>query len=279
MPTLTVYRSAVGFVKDWGFDGVDIDWEYPKDDTEAANMVLLLKAIRAELDSYSAQHANGYHFQLSIAAPAGPEHFEKLHFKELGQVLDYVNLMAYDYAGSWSDFSGHDANLYPNPQNNNSTPFNTEDAIQAYVNGGVPAKKIVLGMPIYGRAFAQTEGLGKPFNGVGDGSWEKGIWDYKALPKAGTTVQCDDVAQGCYTYDAASKTLISFDTPGMVRTKVDYLKKKGLGGSMFWEASADKTGADSLIGTSHSSMGGLDATQNCLSYPASKYDNMKKGMA
>lgn len=271
-------KTSVAFMKDWGFDGIDVDWEYPADATQASNMILLLQAVRDELDAYSAKFANGHHFLLSIAAPAGPDHYNKLKLAELGQVLDYINLMAYDFAGAWSDYSGHDANLYANPQNPNATPFNTDDAVQAYIDGGVPANKIVLGMPIYGRSFQKTDGIGKPYTGVGSGSWENGIWDYKALPKAGSTMQCDSVAQGCYSYDSSTKELISFDTPAMISTKVDYLKGKGLGGSMFWEASADKTGSDSLIGTSHRGLGSLDSVQNYLDYPDSKYDNIKKGM-
>nr|P32470.2 RecName: Full=Chitinase 1; Flags: Precursor [Aphanocladium album]CAA45468.1 chitinase [Aphanocladium album] len=274
----TFAQSAVGFMKDWGFDGIDIDWEYPADATQAQNMVLLLQAVRSELDSYAAQYAKGHHFLLSIAAPAGPDNYNKLKFAELGKVLDYINLMAYDYAGSWSNYTGHDANIYANPQNPNATPYNTDDAVQAYINGGVPANKIVLGMPIYGRSFQQTEGIGKPYNGIGSGSWENGIWDYKALPKAGATVKCDDTAKGCYSYDPSTKELISFDTPAMISTKVSWLKGKGLGGTMFWEASASKKGSDSLISTSHQGLGSQDSTQNYLDYPNSKYDNIKKGM-
>jgi chitinase len=266
-------------MKDWGFDGIDVDWEYPADDTQAANMVLLLQAVRNELDAYAAQYASGYHFHLSIAAPAGPDNYNKLHLADLGQVLDHVNLMAYDYAGSWSSYSGHDANIYSNPSNPNATPFNTDDAVNAYIKGGVPANKIVLGMPIYGRSFQQTDGIGKPYSGVGSGSWENGVWDYKALPKAGATVSYDSAARAYYSYDPSTKELISFDTPAMIKDKVTYLKGKGMGGSMFWEASADRQGSDSLIGTSISALGGLDSTDNLLDFPDSKYDNIKNQMA
>ncbi|KAF4436653.1 chitinase 1 [Fusarium acutatum] len=275
----TFAKSAVTLMKDWGFDGIDIDWEYPANATDASNMILLLKAVRSELDSYSKQYANGYHFQLSIAAPAGPDNYNKLKMKDLGSVLDHVNLMAYDYAGSWSAFSGHQANKYANTKIPNATPFNTDQAVKAYVNGGVPSAKMVLGMPIYGRAFQNTAGLGQPYTGVGSGSWENGIWDYKALPKAGASLVYDRDAQASYSYDSNTKELISFDTPGMVENKVLYIKNLGLGGSMFWEASADKTGANSLIGTSSKKLGTLDSTNNCLSYPNSQYANIAKGLS
>nr|AAC05829.1 chitinase [Trichoderma virens] len=277
-------RTAITFMKDWGFDGIDVDWEYPADSTQASNMILLFKEVRSQLDAYAAQYAPGYHFLLTIAAPAGKDNYSKLRLADLGQVLDYINLMAYDYAGSFSPLTGHDANLFANPSEPNATPFNTDSAVKDYIKGGVPANKIVLGMPIYGRSFQNTAGIGQTYNGVGGGgggstgSWEAGIWDYKALPRAGATIKYDDVAKGYYSYNSNTKELISFDTPDMINTKVAYLKSLGLGGSMFWEASADKKGTDSLIGTSHRALGSLDSTQNLLSYPNSKYDNIRKGL-
>ena len=270
--------SAVQFVQDLGFDGIDIDWEYPANDTEAGNMVLLLQAVRQALDNYSSSNNLNYHFLLTIASPAGPSHYNIMHLQDMDQYLDQWNLMAYDYTGSFASFTGHQANLYNSNSNPNATPFSTDKAIQDYIAAGVTASKIQMGMPVYGRAFEGTAGLGKSFTGVGSGSWENGIWDYKALPKAGATVMTDTESGATYSYDANAQELISYDTVDMVKQKTTYVTSKGLGGGMFWEASADKTGADSLIGNVASQLGNLDQSPNQLNYPLSKYANMQAGM-
>lgn len=186
-----------------------------------------------------------------------------------------------DYAGSWDTTSGHQANLYPEPQNPAATPFSTDAAITDYVAAGVPASQIVLGMPVYGRSFEATSGLGQPYNGVGAGSWEAGVWDYKVLPKAGAAEMTDTTAGATYSYDSSTAELISYDTPAMVQQKVAYLQQKGLGGSMFWEASGDRNDTSSLLLASFNALGGagaLDPRQNLLSYPNSQYANIVAGM-
>ena len=240
--------------------------------------MLLLQAVRDELDAYAAQYAPGYHFLLTVASPAGPTNYNIQNLQAMAGVLDFFNFMGYDYAGSFSTYAGHQANLYPNPQNPNATPFSTDAAITDYVAAGVDPAKIVLGMPIYGRSFDSTAGPGTPYSGVGAGTWEAGVYDYKALPLAGASELTDATAGATYSYDADKQEMISYDTPAMVQAKVQYAKSRGLGGSMFWEASADKTGADSLIGASYSALGSLDTTQNLLSYPNSQYANMAAGM-
>ncbi|KAI6780315.1 Chitinase-like protein [Emericellopsis cladophorae] len=270
-------KCAVTLMKDWGFDGIDVDWEYPTTSTEANNMVLLLKRVRQELNSYAARYTPGHHFELSIAAPAGPQQFNKLKLRELGQVVDNINLMAYDYSGSWDGVAGHQANIWATKGTDKATPFNTRAAVDAYVGAGVPSYKIILGMPIYGRAFTNTHGPGSSFSGVGPGSWENGIWDYKDLPFPGSQRHYNKLLGATWTYDPKSRTMISYDTPAVVRQKVRFEKRRGLGGSMFWEASADKKGAESLILTAKNSMGSLARKQNCLSYPNSIYDNIRTG--
>ncbi|RDW85390.1 (trans)glycosidase-4 [Coleophoma crateriformis] len=270
--------TAVQFIQDLGLDGIDIDWEYPASDTDAANFVLLLAAVRSALDAYAAQYAPGFHFLITIACPAGPQNYQLLHMSAMDAYLDAWHLMAYDYAGSWDTHSGHDANLYPSTSNPISTPYNTQQAITAYLAGGVPASKLVMGIPLYGRAFEATTGLGQPFTGIGSGSWENGVWDYKVLPLAGATVYTDTEAGATYSYDASKQELISFDTVAEALLKATYIAQNGLAGAMYWESSGDRTDSESLISTVAGSFGSLDSSQNLLSYPASQYANLAAGM-
>lgn len=255
----------------------DIDWEYPKSSSEAQHFVLLLKACREAMDAYAHTVPCSPHFELTVACPAGPQNYNNMDIRGMDSYLDFWNLMAYDYAGSWDSTAGHQANLRHSTVNGQCTPFNTEQAVEHYKRQGVHSHKIVIGMPLYGRAFLETDGLGKPYSGVGEGSWENGVHDFKVLPLPGAEERYDAEAGASYSYDPVKRQLITYDTVEMAVKKAEWIKNEQLGGAMWWESSADRTGNDSLIRNVVDRLGSLDCSKNCLEYPESKYDNLKKG--
>ncbi|KAL4808205.1 glycoside hydrolase superfamily [Aspergillus unguis] len=280
----TFAKSAVKLMGDLGMDGLDVDWEYPENDEQAGDFVELLRETKEELDRYSAENAKNKPFLLSVASPAGPTKYNTLHLSSMDKYLNFWNLMAYDYSGSWDTITGHNANLYNSTSLPSSTPFNTDEAVTAYIKGGVPASKINLGLPLYGRSFTGTEGPGTPFESVGyEGSFEPGVWDYKVLPKNGAKVIEDTEIGASYSYDEGKKEFISFDSVPTVKRKGQYLRRAGLGGGMWWESSGDRKVGEkgSLIEALVESFGGverLDKSENLIEYPASRYQNLRNGL-
>ncbi|KAF2234710.1 glycoside hydrolase family 18 protein [Viridothelium virens] len=279
----TFANSSVALLKNLGLDGIDIDWEYPQDANQARDLVALLAETRQALDGYERHCGHPQRrFCLTVASPAGEQNYGKMLLQQMDGYLDFWNLMAYDFAGSWDQRAGHQSNIFPSRKDPNSTPFAASRAVEAYVAAGVPAHKIVLGMPLYGRAFQDTKGPGHSYSGVGEGSWENGVWDYKALPHPDAKVEHDHEIVASYEYVKKQKMMVTYDTPEIAAHKVDYVMQSGLGGAMWWESSADKQGSESLMHTVVERMGGhggcnMEQRPNTLEYPESKYDNLRKG--
>ncbi|KAK4170317.1 endochitinase 1 [Cladorrhinum sp. PSN259] len=265
--------SAITLMKDWGFDGLDIDWEYPANAEQAQHFVLLLRTCRQALDAYAAQHAPGYRFLITIATSAGAKNYNTLNFTALDPYLDAWHLMTYDFAGSWDSTTGHQSNILLNTQNPTATKFSADQAVHDYIAGGVQANKIVLGIPLYGRTFESTTGLGQPYSGIGPGTVL-----YKDLPLPGAQEFYDNVAMASYSFDRTKGELVTYDTVASALAKSKYLLQRGLGGAVYWEASGDQTGAKSLVGTVAGQMRFLEGVQNNLRYPISRYDNIRAGV-
>ncbi|KAF0718872.1 Aste57867_1419 [Aphanomyces stellatus] len=285
-------KSSVQLMLDLGLDFIDIDWEYPVEGgndqppvphrpDDIQNYVLLLQAIRDEYKKLP------FKAELSVASPAGPDNYRHWDFAAVCGQLDFINIMTYDLAGSWSKYTDHQANLYEDPNHPPGLKYSAHNAIQDYIKGGCPSDKIVMGIPAYGRSFENSNGLYSNFTKPTKGSWVAGsgdgagVWDYKALPLAGATEFYDEKLGAAYSYDPASKIFTSYESPKSLATKLDYIKKYNLGGAMFWSGDADAAGgsARSLITQVYNTLGkdNMAFENNNLNYPTSKYDNIRNG--
>lgn len=269
--------SAINFMKAYGFDHVDLDWEYPvsgglPDNThrpgDGANFALLLQEFKRQ---FALQPS--YNFAVTAAISCGMETLVNYRLAEMDPFIDHYNMMCYDFTGAWSSVADHQSNLVG--RTNGSVSI--ARAVDWALAHGATRSKLVLGIPMYGRGFAQTVGLLAPFAGTGAGTWEPGIYDYRMLPLPGCTPLWEPIANASFCYDADGRFLVSYDTPTSVSYKMAWALQTGLGGAMTWELSGDypfdsEQSLQRMIATWLE--GHLDNTPNNLCYPASPYGNI-----
>jgi chitinase len=242
-------KSAASFVTRYGFDGIDIDWEYPggggleKNKARPAdreNFTLLLSALRKELDA--AAKADKKHYLLTIAAPAGPKQYANIELAKVAKLIDWFNLMTYDFAGSWSPVTNFNAPLYPAKDRAAGKSSNVDAAVTGYLDAGVPADKVVVGVPFYGRAWGGVKDENGALFQPHSAASPRGSWEYRDLAASyigKVERHWHDEAKVPWLFDAKKGLMISYDDPESLRLKAEYVKKKKLGGVMIWELSAD----------------------------------------
>ena len=269
-------ESCVDFIRLYGFDGVDIDWEYPVEGglpsnvyrpEDGVNYTLLLAELRTQLDA--AAEEDGTTYELSIAAPAGFDKVRHLECEKLGEILDFVNVMTYDLRGAWDlSHTGHHAPLFSNPAEPNSAEivekYTVDWALQEYLRQGVPADKLVMGVPFYGRGWGGVSssadgGLFAPAGSVPPGSWDDGSsgatgvddHDTSGTDRSGIVQflqsgeyqrYWDDVSKVPYLYSPTRNGghFISYEDAESLGHKLDYVDQHDLGGVMYWEITGDR---------------------------------------
>ena len=268
-------KSAVNFMTTYGFNGIDIDWEYPVSGglstntyrwEDKHNYTLLLQQLDEQLRIQEAQDNQDY--LLTIASPAGADKLANFELAEMSQYLDFFNVMAYDYHGAWENTTNHNAPLYANP--NDPSPGSSQDNVDAtiayYLHSGVPADKLIMGAPLYGRTWtgvgSSNDGLFQSATGAGAGTWEPGMIDYSDLynklqTDSNYVRHWDGAAQVPYVYNAATGFFSTYEDPQSLGMKLDYVQNNGLGGMFFWEASGDLSSnhPDSLINQAATHLG------------------------
>lgn len=239
--------TAVELVRRHDLDGLDIDWEYPTlpgpgishSPADKHNFTLMLEAVRAKLDALE-QVNPGREYLLTIAAADG-EAARGLEIKPIAAILDWINLMTYDFYGSLTPTTGHHAGLHRAavaPVGSRTT----EQAVDEFLKAGTPARKINIGAAFYGRTFgdvaAGNDGLQQPFGSDGGFvSWQEIAEKY--LDRDGYVRHWDEQAQAAWLWNPVARRMISYEDPQALRAKAAFVRERGLGGIMYWEQRQD----------------------------------------
>lgn len=242
------------------FDGVDIDWEFPAAG-QKQHFTALIEEFRAQLDALGKQTKRRY--LLTIAAPAGAQNYSNIELAKVSRLLDFINLMTYDYHGTWDSVTNHAAPLFGSGHDPaQAQRFWIAATVDAYLEAGVAGKKLVLGVPFYGRGWTGVPNLnhglfqnaaGPAPPPSGDTLAEPGVATYATLarlaasPAAGFTRYREPGT--VWIYNAATGTFWSYDDPASIAAKMRYIRTRvrgGLGGGMFWALKDDDAGATLL---------------------------------
>jgi chitinase len=242
-------KSCAAFVKEFKLDGIDLDWEYPNQPgagnihrpEDVQNFTLMLKAVREELNLLAENEGKGNHYLLTIATGTDEAYVKNTELGELHKYIDFLNIMTYDFYNGWHNVNGHHSN-YLSSARPEMDKNSVVHAVEMHVNAGFPVEKINLGIPFYGRIWkgVKTESDQFLFNNAETVGMGIDYVDfYQNINANGFTRYWDDTAKAPYLWNPAEKTFISYEDEESIKLKIEYLKKRGLAGVMFWEYSAD----------------------------------------
>jgi len=252
-------RSCLAFMRDNGFDGIDVDWRYPVEGgkegnltrpEDKANYTLLIAELRGQIEYWS--NRDNKRYLLTMTAPSVEPLFKNIQIELVHGDLDWINLTTYGFQGSWSELASPAAPLYGSAKDPRGdvirAQYNVAGAVKAYLDAGVPANKIVVGIPFYGQAWSNVRpndffGLYQAASGIPVGTRPGGILFYRDLvPLIASdtyTKYFDDETKSSWMYSASRRIAISYEDKASITNKVAYIKTTGLGGAMVWELSFD----------------------------------------
>lgn len=244
--TANFSQSAVDIVAKYDLDGVDIDWEYPGmiGDSNVYRLedkqgyTRLFMNLRHQLDSLGG--VTGKKYFVTTAVGGNVPYTTTTEMDKVQQYCDFINVMAYDFLGGNDTLSGHHTGLYASSPDTSN--YYTDEAINMFINAGVPANKLVVGMGFYGKGW---EVQSTANNGLYQRTVKLvrgGGFDYikdSLENKNGFVKYWDDVAKSPYIFNAEKKIFISYDDERSLKEKCDYIKKRNLRGAMYWEYNDD----------------------------------------
>jgi chitinase len=249
----TFISSSIQFCRTWGFDGVDLDFQFPSGD-QKFQFTSLLQEFRTAITNEAALTGKEP-LLLTIDVGAQKMTIDKAYEVDLiHQYVDFINIMTYDYNGGWDSITGMNAPLYPRPDEfivgddfQNRSTRNLDWSATYWVQLGAPSRKLVLGLALYGRSFKLENlaltGVGAPAAGYGlPGTYtrEAGFLSYYEICLAitqGATRVFHDVHLNPYAY--RGDQWIGYDDEESLKYKVDYIKANAFAGWMAWNMDLD----------------------------------------
>lgn len=242
-------ESCVRLVKQWGFDGIDVDWEYPveggldkigKQPSDKKNFVLLLQEFRKQLNKSGIENP-----VLSAALPSSLYRLPNFDLKAITEYVDWITLMSYDYQTEASIQTGHHAALYPAEQRPDQP---STQVVISYLKKTAELQvfllsKFLMGVPFYGRGWNKIKstslGLYQPTSGKAVDHFEVSYQEIVNKFLTQSSRSTDPVAQSPWLYNKSTKTFISYEDPLSLQIKARYAHDQQLGGVAIWEISQD----------------------------------------
>jgi chitinase len=238
----TYVDEVVKLVVENGYDGIDLDWEFPRSEATTKQFTELVTALRAKLDG-AAKIADRKEPYLLTAAVSSSEFFGKFIDTDavMGK-LDWLNVMTYDYSGPWDRVVGHNAPLLASPDDPARSWRSVETSMNYWHNDRkVPAEKLVVGLALYGRAFpvkakySPIDRTQKDQHGVLTFAQIRKLIDQK------WSAEWDEDIQAPWLVAPGDKPLlVAYDDRNSIYKKSAWARGEGYRGVFFWTIHQDR---------------------------------------
>ena len=213
-----------------GYDGADIDWEFPDSETDRTNLNLLVSEMRSAFDQLDPD------LLITMAIPVSNWWGQWTDFEFLTNHIDFYNAMTYGTHGDWSSHAGHLAPLYPSPSND---PDGSCDYFMNYLinSRSIPSSKLNMGLPFWGLMWDAPD-INEPFSGS---SADIIYYNIPELIGNGWSYNWDSDALCPFLTNDNAEQIITYEDPESIRHKCEYVKDQNIGGLMIWALSYDNT--------------------------------------
>ncbi|XP_050419117.1 chitotriosidase-1 [Patella vulgata] len=242
-------NASAKFLRDNGFDGIDVDWEFPGEtENTKQQFTALLKGLKEGFDRETKESGKP-RLIISIAVAPGRTRIQDgYEVEQISWYVDYINIMAYDYFGPWNKIAGFNSPLNPRTSDPRfSEELNQKWSVAEWLRNKAPKEKIVVGMTGAGASFTLNDSsvfdVGAPVDG---GGTEGTLYlipgrliypEICELIKNNATVTYDVEQEVPFAY--MGNQWVGYDDIRSIQAKVKWILAEGLAGAMFWSLDFD----------------------------------------